>query len=230
MSMILLAVTSLLGRVSTKVNAMYRTVSFTPHVFRQKIYPIDRAPQVFVSLDAYRRMGLFVDLAPQEISWLGTVLELSSGDFLIDEVFLFPQEVTEVSTEMTGKGIAEVTIQLLSRPDGIDVVNNLRFWGHSHVYMPTDPSQQDEDEMQTLRNPDCPWFIRGIFNKDGRAEFTVFLYDRGIKIVDAAWTIVDTLSDDLRREIELEIKEKCLTAKKPHDTVFVRKRGRRHGR
>jgi hypothetical protein len=58
----------------------------------------------------------------------------------------------------------------------------------SHVRMGTSPSGQDDTQMEDF-SKDVDWFIRGIFNKDGRAEFSIWFYKQGIAYNDVQWCI-----------------------------------------
>lgn len=167
---------------------------FYPHSFTPRIRYLPgsepEVPKVILTREAYARMFLYVQIARQEVGWLGTVKQLPNGDFRIEKVMLLKQEVTGVETELSNDGLGELAMELLSRGDeGVEDWNNMRFWGHSHVHMHTSPSGTDEHTMLKFQNAGHPWFIRGIFNKDGRAEFTIFLYEQGLKIEDARWEV-----------------------------------------
>jgi hypothetical protein len=182
--------------------------AFAPHDFRASVELLAQKPQILVSREAYDKMRLFVELADKEVGWLGTVRQVAP-DFLIEEVFLFKQEVGATTCEISADGLAEFATNILSsREDGMDMVNRLQFWGHSHVNMGTSPSGQDDAQMEVFQENGCPFFIRGILNKNGRMEFAIFLFEGGIKIVDPAWEIYDPEDETLRAEIEAEFAAK----------------------
>jgi len=89
--------------------------------------------------------------------------------------------------------------------------NKLFFWGHSHVNMDTSPSSQDDAQIEIFRGDGCPWFIRGIFNKKKRAEFTVFFFDANLAVIDCPWSIEATVDDGRREFWEKEISDKVST-------------------
>lgn len=182
---------------------------FVRHAFTKTVELLGGLPKVLVTRQAYDRMLAIVDIADKEVGWLGTVTRLGN-DFLIEEIFLFRQEVSAVTTEISPDGLAEVATEILeSRPtDGVEVLNNLRLWGHSHVRMGTSPSGQDNAQMAEFRSAGHPWFIRGILNKEGRMEFTIYLYDAGVKVVDAEWSLYEPVDDAVRGEIEKQFREK----------------------
>ena len=193
---------------------------FVPHGFAQKVELLGALPRVLVTREVYSRMWHFVDIANGEVGWLGAVEKLPSGDFFISEVFLLKQEVSAVTTEMSADGVAELAEELLStRNDGVEIVNKLMFWGHSHVRMGTSPSGQDETQMELFRSNGCPWFIRGILNKLGRMEFTIFCWETGMKIVDACWALYEPVDEGMRSEVEAEFAAKVSELRFPLPTT-----------
>lgn len=163
-----------------------------PHAFRPSAELIAASPTVYLSVDAFKRMLLFVELAGKEVGWLGTVEQVEGGDFLIDKVFLLEQEVTATETELSVDGQNKLMMQLLEQGDqGLEQANRLRFWGHSHVRMGTWPSFTDERTMERFGREGLPWYIRGIFNKLGRADFCIHYYDKGYRIKDVPWAVLD---------------------------------------
>ncbi|MDP1690150.1 MAG: hypothetical protein Q8L52_03045 [bacterium] len=183
---------------------------FVQHSFEKKIEFVGGGiPMVLITREAYSRMWHYVDIAPKEVGWLGTVRVTPYGNYLIEEVFLPEQEVSFTETELSGEGQAQLAQDLIdTRPDGVEVANRLRFWGHSHVKMGTSPSPEDNKQMTKFRENGCPWFIRGILNKLGRMEFTIFLWGAGVKIVDAPWAICENIDQSMRAGIETEFKKK----------------------
>lgn len=184
---------------------------FMPHTFANQVEFIGGgSPMVYMTRDAFSRMWHIVDIADDEVGWLGTVRQTQYGNFLIEEVFLLEQEVSAAQTEISGDGIAKFVQELIeTREDGVEVANTIRFWGHSHVRMSTSPSGQDDAQMRHFEQNDCPWFVRGILNKQGRMQFDIFLWDAGVKITDAPWAIFDEFVDQSRRaEIEADFKAK----------------------
>jgi hypothetical protein len=169
----------------------------TPHSFgpRMQLLSNARVPRVLISPEAYKRMQLYIELAAKEVGWLGTVTRLENGDFFIDQSFLLEQEVTPTETELSVEGQNKLVNELLVRGDeGLELVNRMRFWGHSHVRMGTSPSGTDERTMERWQSEGLPWAVRGIFNKLGRAEFTIYLYEDGYRICDAAWAVFDPVA------------------------------------
>lgn len=167
---------------------------FKPHFARTRAELIfePQAPTVYMTPDAYKRMCLYVELAPKEVGWLGTVSRKPNGDFLIEEVFLVEQEVTSVETELSVEGTEKLVLELLEDGDpGLDKSNKLHFWGHSHVRMGTSPSGTDESTMQRFAREGHEYYLRGIFNKLGRGCFDVYYYKEGFRLLDVPWAVID---------------------------------------
>ncbi len=184
---------------------------FLPHSFQNRV-ELTNIPRILITRQAYEDMYILVDEVNKEVGWIGTV-ERAGSDFLIKEIFLLEQETHVATCEITADGLAEWAQEIMaSRPDGMEVVNSLRFWGHSHVNMGTSPSGQDESQMTVFVENGCNYFIRGILNKQGRMEFTLFLYDVGIKISDVEWELYEPVDESRRErwktEIEAKVKEK----------------------
>lgn len=220
---------------------------FVPHAFAPKVELVAGLPRVLVSREAYEDMYCLVDECRHEVGWLGAVRRLGQ-DFLIEQVFLFDQEAHATTCEITPDGLAAVAQELISsRPDGMDICNRLCFWGHSHAQMGTSPSGQDESQFRELASAGHEFFIRGILNKDGRMEFTIWLVALGLVIRDAAWELYEP-ADEARRarwqqEIAAKVREKkieipVLTGAGFGRTIYSagptiltsRKGGGRHGR
>ena len=182
---------------------------FMPHQFRNEIKIKGTTPRILVSKDAYEDMFQLVDIVQKEVGWLASV-EKVDNDYLIKEIFLLDQKSHSITCKITEEGLGNWAMEMMSaREDGMDVVNAIRFWGHSHVWMGTSPSGQDEDQMQVFAKSCDDFFIRGIMNKSGRMEFTIYLYESNIEIHDVSWSIYDPNPDTTRREKwENEVKEK----------------------
>ena len=188
------------GSDSSWVRPEPKDAPFRPHSFspRAEILSPPKCPRVLISPDAYKRMLLYVELAPKEVGWLGLVKHLDTGDFLIHSVHLLEQEVTAVETELSTVGQEKLCEELKrgkSLMEKIEVVNTLRFWGHSHVYMRVSPSGTDERTMITKGRDGAAigleWYIRGIFNKLGVAKFDVYRFDRNYRFIDVPWAVID---------------------------------------
>lgn len=189
--------TAVKQEIETRVRLPETSPWFTPkgpmpHDARPSTRLLVRQPTIVLSVEAYQRMQLYIDNSPLEVGWMGTVKETSSGNYLIDNVFLIDQDVTEVETELSIAGQSALTVELMKKgPEGLELVNQLRFWGHSHVKFPVEPSQTDEVTMhRQFGEADIPYAVRGIFNKCGMVRFCLYRYDQGYRIIDMPWVVM----------------------------------------
>lgn len=107
--------------------------------------------------------------ATKEIAWHGTVVRTENG-FRINDIILFPQ----VTTGATASGDdVKYNEWLLALDD--DTFDALRFHGHSHVKMNTDPSGTDTAYQDNLLKDVKDFYIFGIFNQFNK--FWLRIYD-----------------------------------------------------
>ena len=180
---------------------------FTPHQFETRQETINRnnVPGIFITPEAYADMLTIANLSGfDEIGWLGSVLTITDYRFLIDGIFLFQQEVHGATTEITEEGLADLFTDLIIENE--ELAQRLMFWGHVHPSSSTSPSGQDDDQMKHFSHN--PWFIRGIFGRSGRAEFTFYDYQRGIIWQDVPWQISRPLNKELTAKWQAEIDAK----------------------
>lgn len=126
---------------------------------------------VIFSEVAANKIRMLVSEAKEEVGWHGTARrdEESISVFHIDDVFVFPQEVT--GTTVTPDE-TEYAMWLAGLPD--DVFNNLRFHGHSHVNMGTSPSAVDTNFQNNILQNLQDFYIFGIFNKRDNNCMSIF--------------------------------------------------------
>lgn len=132
------------------------------------------APKININIQAMNKMKEYIRQSDLEIGWLGTARRVDNV-FYIDDVFLFKQEVHSTTTEITTEGLNEFAMELLYEKNGVEIWNNMKVWGHSHVNMPTSPSGQDDNQMEVFAENADDFFIRIIANKQG--DFRIDLYD-----------------------------------------------------
>lgn len=181
------------GKASTEFLRGDSVQSFMPHAFQTKVQLIVKTkPQILISPQAYDDMVHIGSWSgSDEIGWLGTVVQTGNFEFLIKEIYLVGQEVHGSTTKITEDGLAELVAEYP------DINEELRFWGHVHPGNSTDPSPQDETQMDMFTYNE--WFIRGIFGRQGRAEFTLFDYKRGLVFRDCPWRKI-SVEDDARKQ------------------------------
>jgi hypothetical protein len=162
-------------------------------------------PQIYISSDAMAKMSLYVEGCEDEIGWLGTAIKNVKQNYIhITDMLLFDQEVHATTTEITSEGLSSFAEELLQQADGIDIWNNIKVWGHSHVKMGITPSGQDDKQMEAFLGCGHEWFIRIICNKLGALKVDLYEYALGITYLDLPWQRVGSAEEI---EIERKIQE-----------------------
>ncbi|MDR0607511.1 MAG: hypothetical protein LBG52_04055 [Candidatus Peribacteria bacterium] len=145
------------------------------------------APRVIFTEQAYDTMVTLVGITnDNEVGWLSTV-KRDGMNFWIEETFLPEQNVNAVNCTMSDEGLANVAHEILQKEGDIETLNRLRFWGHSHVDMPTEPSAQDVTQFKTLISNVDDWYIRAIANKKGDLRIDVYICEWGILYENVLW-------------------------------------------
>ena len=145
-------------------------------------------PYAIINKLALTKMKIYVETCNKEVGWLGIAYK-SDKVIFVEDCFLFDQEVHSTTTEITPKGLCEFGERLLMENpvDGMEIWNNIRLWGHSHVDMPAFPSKQDDDQMITFSEGGHEWFIRIIANKRGDLNIDLYDYNLGILYKNIPW-------------------------------------------
>ncbi len=143
-------------------------------------------PTISVNRLALYKMHIIVGLIDMEVGWLGTARRNETG-VIVDDVFLFEQDVSHGHSELTSDSMSQIMQEVLRRPDGEEVFNNTRFWGHSHGSGGTYPSGQDNDTMKTFQGFGADFFLRAILNRHGRISFSLYDWQKGIAFHEAPW-------------------------------------------
>lgn len=155
---------------------------------------VGKMPRVVITPEAKEDMDLIVrNGGSDEIGWLGMVTR-NGDEFEIDRILLPKQRVHAATTEITPEGLSELMSELLDGGMTAAESSRIRLWGHSHVNMGVSPSGQDNEQMRIFTNNidesgENPFFVRVIANKKGEYQFSIFLYDIGICLIDAPWSI-----------------------------------------
>ena len=100
---------------------------------------------VWLTQEAYRKIIALVQEFDCEVGWHGTASRISEFEYLIEDVFVYPQSVTSASVNTDQ---AEYTNWLHGLDD--DTFNNLRMHGHSHCNLGVAPSGVDDKHRQGI--------------------------------------------------------------------------------
>jgi hypothetical protein len=151
-----------------------------------------------------------------EVGWLGVAKMTARGNIHLQDVYLVSQEVGYGHSTLSTEGISDLTMELLGKDGGEDIVNNLRHWGHSHGNGGVHPSGQDDQQMQSFRDMGADFYLRGIFSRNGEVGFSVYNWKKNIEYHNVPWQLTGEMLDDkeattLRDNIRAEMLEKVYT-------------------
>ena len=140
--------------------------------FQSNLGTVDRKAKVHFSDLAWRKMQGLISEFSSEVGWHGTAYRGEGDEYFIDDIMVYPQEVTS-ATVTTDQ--AEYEEWLMNHED--DVFNNIRFQGHSHVNMGVSPSSVDLALYKSILDQlsDDMFYIFMIWNKSNQK--TVLIYD-----------------------------------------------------
>ena len=98
-------------------------VNFKVGNIKPSVVVIDElVPEVVISKTALTKMQLYVDNCKTEVGWLGTAFKNEeSNNIIIEDVFLFEQEVHATTTEITPEGLGKFGEHLMTLDNGIDI-------------------------------------------------------------------------------------------------------------
>lgn len=128
--------------------------------------------KVNMTATAYMKMQYLIMNFESEVAWHGVAKRVgTASEFIIDDIMLYPQEVTG-STVNTDQQKYQEWLYALDD----DHFNNNRFQGHSHVNMGCSPSAVDLEHQDGLLSQvgDDDYYIFGIFNKKGVRNFMIY--------------------------------------------------------
>lgn len=175
-------------------------------------------PIVFILATAYVKIMSLINSSNKELAWYG-VATRAGKNYFIEDILVYPQTVTSATVDADEEKCAKWFMEL---PD--EVINNLKFQGHSHVNMTASPSGRDTNNWQQFANllkPD-EFMLLCIGNK--RGEFYWNIYDRAINVCfenkDITMVVVDAKGNSLSTWAEDSIK-KYIEEEKPKVTSKV---------
>ena len=184
-------------------------LTFSKNIIPTKLESDSKVTILFKEL-AWMKMQQLIRIFDSECAWHGTVNRVDETHFEVDDVMVYPQEVTGVTVNTDQK---EYEMWLMRQPD--EVFNRLRFQAHSHVNMGVTPSATDETHQKKiidqLGNDDFYIFL--IINK--RNEISCRVYDMATNcLYETADVVVQYEANELDNFIAVskaQIKQKTYT-------------------
>lgn len=121
---------------------------------------------------AYAKMLSVIMHFDDEVAWHGTVHRVDEFTFVIDDILVYPQTVTDVTVNTDQE---EYQKWMMNLDD--EVYNHMHMQGHSHVNMATSPSSTDMAHQESIL--ECmqgdQFYIFMIYNK--KLEHTISIFD-----------------------------------------------------
>jgi hypothetical protein len=158
-------------------------------------------PTVYITAAAYVKMRGLIQSSSNELAWHGTVTKVDNN-YLIDNIYVYPQTVTASTVDADDDKYAMWLMELED-----DVINRLRFQGHSHVTMTASPSGRDTDNWQKFLNllKDDEFYLFCIGNKHDRFYWNI--YDMASNVVFEDKDITMLIIDEQATPIDIWVKE-----------------------
>jgi len=136
---------------------------------------------VWLTQEAYRKIATLVTEFPDEVGWHGTVSRSSDNEFTIEDIFVYPQEVTGSTVNTDQKAYTNWLYELED-----DIFNSIRMQGHSHVNMGVSPSGVDDKHRQQILDqlePDM-YYIFMVWNKSLSVHTVIYDMARNVLYED----------------------------------------------
>lgn len=153
-----------------------------------KLYD-NTAPKIVFAHDVMNKMQELVEQSSIEVGWLCEVEKADKNNYYVSAIHIPTQKAHASTTEIETEGLLEITNELLALEDGMERINNIRLWGHSHVNMTPAPSGQDQQQMKLFVDNGCDYFFRLICNKQGIMKIDFFNYKDGLVYSDINYEI-----------------------------------------
>lgn len=172
----------------------------------------DASAVLWMSPVAYGKTIALVNMFSDEVAWHGMAARKGKNEFVIEDIFVYPQEVTgaTVSTDQE-----RYTKWLYEFDD--DTFNKIRMQGHSHVNMGVSPSGVDNGHREKILDQLEPemFYIFMVWNK--RLDTHTLIYDMENNILyDDRDITVKLLGDDsleaFLADAEKKVQKKKATA------------------
>ena len=159
---------------------------------------------VWLEQEAYRKIVALVTNFTSEVGWHGSVSRIGNNEFVIEDIFVYPQEVTG-STVNTDQAAYSKWLYGLD----VEVFNTIRMQGHSHVNMGVSPSGVDEKHRQGILDQLEPgmFYIFMIWNKSLTVHTLIYDMARNVLYEDKDVS-VKLLEDEGMSEFLADAKEK----------------------
>ena len=176
---------------------------------------IEASATLSISQLAYKKMVTLVTSFTDEVAWHGTVTRASKSEFMVEDILVYPQEVTgsPVNTDL-----GKYTDWLYGLED--EDFNKIRFQAHSHVNMGVSPSGVDDAHRTEILGQldDDMFYIFMIWNK--RLETHTLIYDMANNVLYENDDVVVKITGDEVMDEFLSGAKKYVQKKQPKQTKY----------
>ncbi len=188
--------------------------------------------KIYLSIEAYQKMRLWVEMAKGEISWLGSVSELKDQDglfeaFLIEDIHLLKQTCSSANTVLDDQSVGQFLTEMVVKNQD---TSKIKAWLHSHATMNCFWSTIDEDCITNLAN--SSYVISIVTNKEGdilaRIDiFKPFHITVNEVVVDIYYPADESLKNTLQERVQRKGHRIDVHSGGSSDTAFSRNDGDR---
>lgn len=162
-------------------------------------------PIILFTPRALTMMALIVKQAPQEVGWFGAVKKLGPMSYMVHDIYLREQKVNAVECDIDKDDIAKLAMELIEQPDGVEKVNQIRMWGHSHANMGVTPSGTDDHTFEDYYKSVDDFFIMLIMNKSNDIRCELALHTTKLIYKNCEWSIYCEGYDDIKTQITKQV-------------------------
>jgi len=189
--------------------------------YKQSFNCEDRCATVWLTPEVYIKTLALVTEFSDEVAWHGSVIRDGDSDFVIEDIFVYPQEVTG-STVNTDQ--AAYTEWLYGLDD--EAFTKIRMQGHSHVNMSVSPSGVDDRHRQQILEQleSDMFYIFMVWNKSLSVHTLVYdmakniLYeDKDIEVRIIGEEGMEEFLADAREKVQKRSHKKTGRKPKKHD-------------
>lgn len=150
----------------------------------------DRKAVVYFSAEAWAKMTMLIKEFDKEVAWHGVARRTedeSLDEYVIDDIVVYPQEVTGATVEMDTEKYA-LWIQENIEDERF---NHIYMQGHSHVNMGTSPSSVDLNHQEEILGMlgDNDFYIFMIWNKSFASTNKIYDLKKNVMFEDKDITV-----------------------------------------
>lgn len=172
---------------------------------------------VLFEKDCFGKMLALIENYPLELGWFLTISDDPNTTKIptIKDIVVLSQRTSPGTTEIDAHSISQFYEEKMKEPDGLEFLNSMRAWGHSHVNMPASPSGQDNIQMKEFAkqfSPDKTYRLIG--NK--QHQLRIDIYDGNGNCIESEVNyriIGEKISEKEKKEYQhwalQEIKKHC---------------------